>query len=287
MADEVHPLGIISGGGQMPNLVAESVVASGRSVVIIALAGFFNSNSGRFPLVSVSPGQVSALFAALRSHHCQDIVMVGEMRRPNLRDLRFDWGIIQQLPTLFQAKGRGDDGAMRLLTRIFERQGFRVKSLRDVAPSLAASFGVIGSVVPNQAASEAIRFGLTLLNANSSFDIGQSVIVHRRRILAIEAAEGTNAMIDRIGELRANGRFSVKAPSGILVKQLKLGQELRNDMPVIGPQTIEAAARAGLEGIAIGAGGVAIGDRTEVTRLADAAGLFVVGCDITGAWSSV
>lgn len=278
-------LGIIAGGGQMPRLVADAAVAGGRAVVILAMSGFFDGNAGPHPLVLMSPGQVSALFGALRRYNCREVLMVGEMRRPRLRDLQVDFGIIRQLPLLFGVKGQGDDGAMQRLTQVFESQGFQVVSLRDVAASLAAPLGLIGRKCPSEKAALSISFAFDLLAALSPFDVGQAVIIHRRRVLALEGAEGTNQMIARIGDLRRNGRFAVAPPSGILVKMPKISQELRNDMPVIGELTLEAARDAGLEGIAVAAGGVAMSDCGALSRCADEAGLFLVGCDRDGRWA--
>lgn len=279
------PLGIISGSGRLPRLLADVVSANGRQPLIVALKGFFDCDPGPHEMVAIYGGQFGKLFSLLRAHGCRDVVMVGEIRRPRLRDLRFDWGGIQRLALVFKARHRGDDAAMRLLTETFEGAGLRVVSLRDVAPGLAAPLGLIGHHEPSAKASAVIAFGFSLLKAMSPFDVGQAAIVNGRRVLAVEGAEGTNAMIARIGDLRKNGRFPVKPPSGILVKMPKIAQELRNDMPVIGSLTIEAARDAGLEGVAVAAGGVALADCAELARLADEAGIFLVGCDPSGQWA--
>ncbi len=277
-------LAIISGSGRLPRLLADVVAADGRKPLMIALQGFFDSDPGPHEVVTIYGGQFGKLFSILRAHGCRDVVMVGEVKRPRLRDLRLDWGGIRRLALVFRARHSGDDAAMRLLTDTFEGAGLRVVSLRDVAPGLAAPLGVIGRHEPSRKASEVIARGFSLLKAMSPFDVGQAAVVHGRRVLAVEGAEGTNAMIARIGDLRRNSRFPVKSPSGILVKMPKASQELRNDMPVIGSLTIEAARDAGLEGVAVAAGGVALADCAELARLADEAGIFLVGCDPSGNW---
>ena len=96
-------------------------------------------------------------------------------------------------------------------------------------------------------------------------------------MLAIEAAEGTDAMLQRVAEMRASGRLRHSGPAGVLVKAPKRGQDLRLDMPAIGPDTIAAAARANLRGLALAAGAVLVAGRERCVREADAAGLFVAG----------
>lgn len=289
MAEEqaARPLAIISGGGRLPRLLADVVSVNGRKPLIIALQGFFDSDPGPHKAVAIYGGQFGKLFSILRAHGCRDVVMVGEVKRPRLRDLRLDWGGIKRLGLVFKARHSGDDAAMRLLTDTFEGAGLRVVSLRDVAPGLAAPLGVIGRHEPSRGAPEVIARGFALLKAMSPFDVGQAAVVHGRRVLAVEGAEGTNAMIARIGDLRRNNRFPVTSPAGILVKMPKASQELRNDMPVIGSLTIEAAREAGLEGVAVAAGGVALADCTELARLADEAGIFLVGCDPSGNWGTI
>lgn len=280
------PVAILAAGGRMPRLVADAISATGRPVVLAALSGFFDGEAGPHDMFVLSPGQFSLLFSRLRQRGCRDIVMVGEMKRPRLRDLRIDWGGVKRLPLLFKVRGRGDDSAMRLLTETFEREGFNVVSLSDVAPGLAAPIGPVGRLLPNVKQTDSIAFGFELLGALSPFDVGQAAILHGRRVLAVEGAEGTAAMIERIAALRRSGRFSQTPPSGILVKSPKASQELRNDMPVVGAATLQAASEAGLAGIAVAAGGVALAESAEMARLADQYGLFVVGCDREGRWTN-
>ena len=111
----------------------------------------------------------------------------------------------------------------------------------------------------------------------SDFDAGQGAIVVAGRVLAIEAAEGTDAMLARVAELRAGGRLRHEGSAGVLVKAPKRRQDLRLDMPAVGPQTIEGAAKAQLRGLALAAGRVLIVERELCARAADAAGLFVYG----------
>ena len=195
---------------------------------------------------------------------------------------REEWkrGSGKALSSIMRLKRGGDDKVVNGVVQIFESEGFRIVGPRDVVPEFVAPSGLLGRYKPGRKARADITFGLKAIRRMGSLDIGQAVVVLAERIVAVEAAEGTNAMILRCAELRGNRRISAPLPSGVLVKAAKPGQELRLDMPVAGIETIEAAVAAGLEGIAIEAGNVLVPGISEVRRAADAAGLFVIGVDI-------
>ncbi len=164
-----------------------------------------------------------------------------------------------------------------MLTRVagfFERQGFRVRGAHEIVPSLLAPPGVLGRAGPDKEASGDIARGFALLDALAPFDVGQAVVVARGHVLAVEAAEGTDAMLQRCAGLR---QWGGSGRTGVLVKTPKRGQELRLDMPVVGPTTLELAAAAGLAGVAVAAGQVMIAEQAAMIDLADRHGLFVIG----------
>jgi DUF1009 family protein len=172
---------------------------------------------------------------------------------------------------------RGDNGLLVGLAAIFEREGIRIVGAHEAAPRLVAPVGPLGARAPSPEDETDVALGARLLEALSAFDAGQGAVVAAGRVLAIEAAEGTDAMLMRIAEMRASGRLRLAGPAGVLVKAPKRGQDLRLDMPAIGPSTIQNAAKAQLRGTAVAAGCVLIVDRVRSAREADAAGLFVAG----------
>ncbi len=121
------------------------------------------------------------------------------------------------------------------------------------------------------------RIGLALLAAISPFDCGQAAVIIDRRPVAVEGIEGTDAMLDRVAELRRSRRLRVKGTRGVLVKAPKRGQDMRADMPVIGPETLRRVSEAGLAGIMVEAGAVLVAGLAETRLAADQAGLFVEG----------
>ena len=232
-----------------------------------------------FPHVWLHMGEVGRLFAAVKERGIGEMVMIGAMPRPEFADLRLDWGAVKRAAELAQLFRRGDNGLLVGLAAIFEREGIRIVGAHEVAPRLAAPAGLLAARPLSPEDQADIALGAKLLEALSDFDAGQAAVVAAGRVLAIEAAEGTDAMLGRVAELRSRGRLRLKGPAGVLVKAPKRGQDLRLDMPAAGAQTIEGAANAKLRGVALAAGRVLVVGRDACVRAADAAGLFFCGFD--------
>jgi DUF1009 family protein len=184
---------------------------------------------------------------------------------------------LKYLPHFAKAFQGGDDHLLRGVTAFLEGQGFRVRGPAEIAPALTAPVGAIGALRANDGQRAGLVRGFALLDALSPFDVGQAAILADHRVVAIEAAEGTDAMIARVTDLAAAGRLRIAKGDGVLVKAPKRTQDLRVDMPAIGAQTLRNAAAAGLSGIGLRAREVLVGDAAELGRLADALGIFVEG----------
>jgi UDP-2,3-diacylglucosamine hydrolase len=275
--DRGRPFAILCGAGAFPLEVAADARRSGRSPFLIGVVGSSEMAIEDYPHVWVRIGEVGKLFAALKQHAIRELVMVGAITRPEFADLRLDWGAVKRAAGLAQLFRRGDNGLLVGLAAIFEREGIHILGAHEVAPRLLAPAGALGARSPSAEDVSDIAFGAGLLEALSRFDAGQAAVVGAGRVLAVEAAEGTDGMLARVAELRANGRLRLSGPAGLLVKAPKRGQDLRLDMPAIGPGTIEGALRAQLRGVAIAAGSVLMVERERCARDADAAGLFVYG----------
>ncbi|MGB9298166.1 MAG: LpxI family protein, partial [Pseudolabrys sp.] len=145
------------------------------------------------------------------------------------------------------------------------------------APDILMPEGVLGRAQVSERDRADIALGLDYLHTAGKFDIGQAVVVAGRHVLAVEAAEGTVAMLMRVAEMRANGRVPAPLGTGTLVKAPKPAQDRRFDLPSIGPKTVESAARAGLAGIAVVAGSTIIAESEQLVAVADRANIFVIG----------
>jgi UDP-2,3-diacylglucosamine hydrolase len=276
---EGEPLGLICGAGTVPFAVADAVKRRGRPVILFALRGWADAAAvTAYQHHWIALGQFGRFCRLARTERCRDLVLVGGLVRPSLMQLRLDWGTLRQMPLVIRSFRGGDDYLLSGVGRMFEGAGFRMLGAHEVAPEITASFGALGRASPDRAAEDDIARGFALLAATSAFDVGQAAVVSGRRVLAVEAAEGTDAMLDRVAAMRESGRITLAAGRGVLVKAPKRRQDRRFDLPSIGPDTVARAARAGLAGVAVIAGATIVADPQRLIEAADRAGLFVVGC---------
>ena len=272
------PIGLIAAGGVMPFAVADSLVARGLDPVLFALKGACDPvRVERFRHHWISVGQVGRAVKLFRSENCRDLVFIGTLVRPALSEIRLDWGTVRVIGRVWAAFRGGDDHLLSGIGRILEQDGFRMVGIRDVAPDLLMPEGCITRAAPDQSAAADIARGRDVLRALSPFDIGQAVIVIDGHVVGVEDIEGTDGLLARVAHLRAEGRIRAKAARGVLVKAPKSTQDLRFDLPTIGPRTIEGAAKARLAGVAIVAGNTIVVEPQTMIEAADAAGLFVTG----------
>jgi DUF1009 family protein len=265
-------LGIIAGGGILPGQVAAAAQAAGRDVFMAALEGFAE------PAV-VAPyrhqffrlGAIGAIKQALRERGCVEIVMIGPVKRPSLLSLRPDTEGARLLARVGRAAFSGDDGLLAAVVRVLTEEGFKVLGAHDILADVLGPAGLLTSTAPDAAAMADVQRGVAVLKALGAADIGQACVVQQGIVLAVEAVEGTDAMLYRVGALARPG------PKGVLIKLAKPGQERRADMPAMGVQTIINARAAGLQGVAFEAGGTILADRSAMIEAADGAKMFLLG----------
>jgi UDP-2,3-diacylglucosamine hydrolase len=273
------PLGLICGAGTVPFAVADAVKRQGRPVVLFPLRGWADASAvAAYPHHWIALGQFGRFCRLARGERCRDLVLVGGLVRPSLRQLRLDWGTLRQMPLIIRSFRGGDDHLLSGLGRMFEGAGFRMVGAHEAAPDITAPMGPLGRLRPSAATADDVARGFALLAATSAFDIGQAAIIAGGRVLAVEAAEGTDAMLDRVAAMRESGRIMLPAGAGVLVKAPKHRQDRRFDLPSIGPDTVIRAAGAGLAGIAVVASATIVAEPQRLVEAADRAGLFVVGC---------
>jgi DUF1009 family protein len=276
--EDAGPLAMIIGGGSIPIAVAEAVERQGRRVVLFPVRGWADPAAvEKFTHYWLPLAKAGLFRRQARAEGCRDVVFVGTAMRPALATLRLDWLTLRLLPRVMRAYRGGDDHLISGVANIFEDYGFRIVAPHEVAPDILMPEGAVGSRIPSQRDREDIAHALALLDAIGPYDVGQGTVVADRHVLAVEAVEGTDAMLARIAELRARGRIAAPAGTGVLVKAPKPQQDRRFDLPAIGPRTVEGAASAGLAGIAVVAGAAIIAEPAAVAAAADKANVFVVG----------
>jgi DUF1009 family protein len=272
------PVGLIAGGGALPFAVADSLLARGVTPVLFALKGICDPAAAtRFRHHWVPLGQLGRLKNLMRSEGCRDLVFIGTLVRPALSEIRLDWGTLRAMRHILSAFRGGDDHLLTGIGRIFEQDGFRLLGIKDIAPDLLMPAGSLTRAVPDADAEADIARGRDVLRALSPFDIGQATVVIDGHVVGVEDIEGTDGLLARVAHLRAQGRIRAKPGRGVLVKAPKIGQDLRFDLPTLGPQTNARAAAAGLGGIAIVAGNTIVAEPQAMIAAADGAGLFVTG----------
>lgn len=264
-------LGVIAGGGALPGLIVEACRARSVPFHMIRVGGFADPALQSLPGDDAGIGEVGKMLRALKANDCDAVVFAGVVRRPDFAAVKADWRGAALLPKLIAAAARGDGALLSVLVETAEAEGLTVIGAEEAIDGLAAPAGPMGRHAPDETDFSDMRKGAAVIAALGSYDVGQAAVVARGLVLAIEAAEGTDAVLERCASLPEALR------GGVLVKRPKPRQERRIDLPTIGADTIRRAEAAGLKGVAVEAGGALVIDRDEMVRLADAAGLFVYG----------
>ncbi|MGR3501312.1 LpxI family protein [Pseudaestuariivita sp.] len=257
-------LAILAGRGALPGLLH----AAAPDAVCFAV----DPDHGlAVDLPHVDLHQLGAFFEDLRARGVTRVVMAGGVAPPRFDPTRLDTLMQGEAAKLLAAFQAGDDAVLRAVIDLFERQGFTVVGAHDVAPALIAREGTVGPLTAEAAAD--ITRGRHILGTLGPLDIGQACVVAGGRCLGVETAQGTDALLGFV----ATHRGALTERSGVLIKAPKPGQDLRVDMPAIGPDTVRRAAKAGLAGIAVAADGVLVLNRVEVEAALAETGLFVTG----------
>ncbi len=265
------PLGIIAGLGDLPVRVAEGAVNAGRSVYILRLAGFVEDQLAAYPGETVGIGETGRQIRMLKAAGCRDVVFAGNVQRPDFASLKLDLRGARLLPRVLAAARKGDDALLRVMVDMLESEGFNVIAAQDVDTGLRAPAGVICGGMPDDAQLEDLRHAARIASLIGQHEIGQGCVVHEGLVLAVEAQEGTDGMLQRVAGLPDEIR------GGVLVKRPKPIQERRIDLPTIGVSTVEHAAKAGLAGIGLEENGALIVDVDAVKAEAKACELFLYG----------
>lgn len=275
----MRKLGLIAGGGGLPISLAAHCRTVGRPLFVLRLMGFADDALSDFDGVDIGLAELGKGMAALRSAECDAVCMAGKVERPDFRRLRPDIGGLAVIPGAIAAARRGDDALLRFLAARFEQAGFLVEGAHEVMSELTLPPGPLGSRTPPLSAQLDIQRALDAARAIGGLDIGQAAVSCEGVVLALEAQEGTDAMLERVAALPEVLRGCAAEPRGVLGKAAKPGQDLRLDLPTIGPDTVRAAVKAHLAGVVGEAGRVLVVDREATCALADEADLFIVGVD--------
>lgn len=273
-------LGVIAGGGQLPLSVAQAERDGGHDPFVLQVDGFADADFGGFETASFPVTSIGRAQKRLKQAGCDAVCFAGIVKRPDLSALTgLDATSAMLLPGFLKAAKQGDDALLRVLLGSFEDKGFRVVGADEVMQAATPDAGTLGSIEPGEDDLADARKAISIAHAIGALDVGQGAVVCRGLVLAVEAQEGTDAMLLRVASLPEEIRGKAAARKGVLAKAPKPVQERRVDLPVVGVKTVEGAAAAGLAGIAVEAGGALLVDRDATLKAANAAGLFVIALD--------
>ncbi|MVA79523.1 DUF1009 domain-containing protein [Agrobacterium vitis] len=281
MSGPLGRLAIIAGSGMLPVYVADAARAAGEDPFILPLKDEADQRWDGFESAVIGVGDMACLSSLIKRHGIKRVVMSGGVRkRPNFKEIHVNLRFLVKLPFAVKTLlSGGDDAVLKMVIQLIESQGCRVVGAHEIAPQLLAELGPLGASRPTDDDRRDIAAAAKAADALGRLDVGQGAVSVGGRIVALEGVEGTDRMLQRVAELRAEGRISWRR-RGVLVKLCKPQQDIRADLPTIGQSTIENAARAGLSGIAVQAGRALLLQRQETLRQADAAGIFISGIEL-------
>lgn len=275
----MRKLGLIAGGGTLPVEIAQHCERSGRPLFVVRLKGFAGGDLSDYAGAEVGLAELGKCIKALKRAGCISICLAGNVARPDFTSLVPDLRGLMLLPKVISAARKGDDALLRLLVSEFEREGFEVEGAHEVMEDLTLPEGPLGAHMPDEAALADAMRALEVARAIGRLDIGQAAVAAHGLVLAVEAQEGTDAMLARVAELPAHLKGRPGAGAGVLAKAPKPIQETRVDLPTIGLATVQGVARAGLAGIVGEAGRLLVLDREATIALADELGVFILGVE--------
>ena len=275
----ISVLGIVAGGGTLPQRLIEACDAQGIKTFIVAFEGHtdFSILEGRPHIITRLGAPPGRIIKTLKAHQAMDLVLIGSLSRPHISELRPDLYTARLLWRL-SLRAFGDSDFLSLIRAELEREGFRLHGVHKFVHDLLVQEGPVGEYTPSKADLIDIERGMEISQKIGALDVGQSVIVQAGIVLGVEAVEGTDELIRRCASLKRKG--PVEGRGGVLVKTCKPQQDRDFDLPTIGPDTVKNAAEAGLAGIAVHAGDSLLVDAQKVAETADRHKMFVIGLDV-------
>lgn len=269
---KLKKIGIVAGDGRLPGLLVNSFKEKGYSYKVIGIRGFYQESvSGISADFVIGLGQIGKAFKYFKEANIKEIILVGGIKKPKIYNLFPDFKTIEILLKLGLLR-LGDNRLITSLIKVIEEEGFIVEGVKSYLPELIAPLGTIGSIKVSKENKKNIHSAFLAARTFGLQDIGQAIVWKDGSLIAKEDDNGTDFMLTKILSEDIN-----KSRRGLLVKVMKPGQEIRVDMPTIGPNTVVMAKSAGLDGIVIHAGYTIIVEIQKTIKLANKSGLFLLG----------
>lgn len=270
--DNDKKIALVAGALDLPFFTRDALKRAGWDVFIVGLKNFCNPELK--PDMVVRLGNAGRAIREFKRRGIKKLTFVGALGHPNLSDIRPDWWTFWTLIKIMKNQ-RGYDSMAVALNSVLEKQGFEIVAAQDLAPELAfETAGVQTKAKPTATDKKNIERAIEVSHTIGAADIGASVVVDKQ-VIAVEAAEGTARMLNRVVEMRANH----KRKSGVFAKMTKPGQDLRIDIPAIGVDTVNAVADANLRGIVVNTKTCFVVNKPAVIKQADKRGIFIMAID--------
>lgn len=280
-------IAIVVGRGQLPGELVAGLMAKGRSPVLVGIEGETEPWLENFEHKIFAWGQLGAFFKHLKQSGVRQVLLAGSVTRPKIELSKMDMGAMASLPRVMAFMIGGDNSLLSGVIDLFGSKGIEVLGVHEVLPELLAEKGKIAGATPSRTAKRNIEKAFEACKLLGKLDIGQAAVAVGGRVVAVEGIEGTDGMLERVAGMRASGRLYENGTHGVLVKTMKPGQDMRADLPAIGPKTIEMISAAGLRGVAIEAGHSLVLARSETLSAAKREGVFIHGMETAqGAWDA-
>ena len=268
----LNKIGIVAGSGKLPSLLAKSCIQKGHEYKVLAINNFFEESiSGVVADLKIDIGQIGKAIKYFKEENIKEIILVGGIKKPKIFSFFPDFKTFKILFKLGFLRYK-DNKLITSLIEVIQEEGFIVTGAKNFLPELIAPEGIIGSIKINKEDSSEVDSAFLAARDFGLKDIGQAVVWRKGRLIATEDINGTDYMLSKISLKNINAK-----PSGFLVKVLKPGQEIRIDMPTIGPDTIRMVRAAGLEGIVVHANYTLIVEIKKTINLANELGVFLFG----------
>lgn len=263
-------LGLIVGAKKLPLLLAAELAKKGRSFTVLTISGVADEKAWKkYNPKSIKIGELGKAFKILKEEGVKQVIFLGKVHRPSLTEIKPDFKAAKVLFKLALNKAFGDDNLLRAVNKVFAAEGFQVVGIAGLLDELRAQPKLYTKAKPSKEQMLDIKRGFSLAKKIGALDLYQSLVIQEGIVLAIEGADGTDAMIRHAGKIRREGA------GGVLVKVSKPGQSKKQDLPVIGLDTIKEVHKAGLVGIAIEAKNTLVVEEEKVVEYANKHKLFL------------
>ena len=269
-------IGIIAGQGDLPLNLARSLTAKGVAFHFLLIANEADPKTySDFPFDVIPIAKVGRFLKALKQNECSAVTLVGPVSRPNFKDLIPDIEGAKLIAKIGGAMSKGDDGLLSAITSYIEGKGFRIIGAHELEEDLTVPKGVLGIISPTSIQLQDIEKGVQICREIGRLDIGQAIVIREGYVLGVEAAEGTEKLLQRCAT------FAWEKPSGLLVKLPKPGQNLQADMPTVGLDTLDQMKEANLTGLVIEAGHTLILDKVDFLTKANELNILIYAVGAT------